>query len=300
MNSTEHITGEKAAPIGDLRQEQALAGKALYGNDFTPAEIEDWFNDEREGYFNLYYDSADKTTSATEEYAYESLAQQHGFRYLPNRNYAHALGIGSATGSELLPVLKRSDRVTVLEPSDGFAATELHGKPVSYVKPQPSGAMPFPDETFDLVICFSVLHHIPNVGTVIQEMQRVLRPGGYVLLREPVHSMGDWRYGRRGLTKRERGIPLDIFRKLIADAGLKVVKETSCMFSLTTRLQPLLPKPVWSVSWVVQFDAWLCRLPIWPSRYHAVQTWQKLRPTGVAYVLEKPETSGRSPAGTTN
>ena len=271
-----------------VRTESALSGQTLYGDDFSPAEIEKWFEHEREGYFNLYYRDADEQHTESAEYTYSALAQAHGFDWLEERQYAHALGIGSANGAELLPVLERSSRITILEPSEGFVATEIQGKPVDYVKPQACGAMPFANASFDLIICFSVLHHIPNVSTVLREMHRVLKPGGHVLLREPTHSMGDWRSPRSGLTKNERGIPVPLFRNMLSSSGLHVLKETRCNFSLMTRLEPVLGKPVWTIPWVVRLDAWLCRLPLWPRAYHAKTAWQKLRPTGVAYVLEKP------------
>ena len=279
-------------PPGDTRTQRAFSGQALHGDDFTPAEIERWFEDEREGYFNLYHRDTETppaaAAAAEAPYTYEALAWLHGFRWLPARTYEHALGVGSAHGAELKPVLQRAQRVTVLEPSDGFAATTIGGKPVDYVKPQASGLMPFADASFDFIVCFSVLHHIPNVSTVLREMQRVVKPGAHVLLREPTHSMGDWRGPRRGLTKNERGIPLPLFRRMIDEAGFRVLRETRCMFSLTTRLEPLLGRPVWTVPWVVHADAALCRLPLWPRHYHATRLWQKFRPTGVAYVLEKP------------
>ncbi len=274
----------------DRRAEIALTGAALYGDDFSASEIAAWFEDEREGYFDLYYgNTATAAAQSEEEYGYRELAKQHGFDWLPaQRVYRHALGIGSATGAELDPVLDRSERVTVLEPSDGFATAERRGKPVRYVKPAASGLMPFDDHSFDLIVCFSVLHHIPNVSTVLREMHRVLRPGGHVLLREPTCSMGDWRQPRRGLTKRERGIPLKVFRHIVQASGLQVVAETRCNFALMSRLQPLLKQPVWSLPWAVTLDAWLCRLAWWPERYHATRTWHKLRPISVAYVLERP------------
>lgn len=283
--------GEEARLTRDThereRQISALAGQTLCGDDFSPSEIDMWFADEKEGYYDLYYRDAKAERITFDQYEYAGLAERHGFDWLPRCDYDHVLGIGSATGFELSPVLERSARVTVLEPSDGFAATELLGKPVSYVKPLASGLMPFDDASFDLIVCFSVLHHIPNVSTVIREMHRVLRPGGMVLLREPTHSMGDWRQPRRGLTKHERGIPLPIFRCIVQGGGFHVVKETRCMFSLTSRLQRVMRRRIWTVGWVVTFDAWLCGLPVWRDRYHADSISGKLRPTAVAFVLAK-------------
>jgi SAM-dependent methyltransferase len=38
--------------------------------------------------------------------------------------------------------------------------------------------MPFDDSEFDLVVCFSGLHCLPNPGAAVTEMARCLRPGG--------------------------------------------------------------------------------------------------------------------------
>jgi ubiquinone/menaquinone biosynthesis C-methylase UbiE len=82
---------------------------------------------------------------------------------------------------------------------------DLNGVPLTYVKPVASGTLPFPDGTFDLITFSGVLHHIPNVSYVVGELARVVTPDGYLLLREPIHSMGDWRGPRRGLTKKNAG-----------------------------------------------------------------------------------------------
>jgi SAM-dependent methyltransferase len=45
--------------------------------------------------------------------------------------------------------------------------------------------LPFPDASFDLVTCQTVLIHVADPGAVIAEMTRVARPGGLVLAAEP-------------------------------------------------------------------------------------------------------------------
>ena len=45
--------------------------------------------------------------------------------------------------------------------------------------------LPFPDGTFDLVTCQTVLIHMPDPAAVIAEMKRVTRPGGLVMVAEP-------------------------------------------------------------------------------------------------------------------
>ncbi len=46
-------------------------------------------------------------------------------------------------------------------------------------------ALPFEEGTFDLVTCQTLLIHVADVEAVIQEMSRVLKPGGRLLVAEP-------------------------------------------------------------------------------------------------------------------
>ena len=42
--------------------------------------------------------------------------------------------------------------------------------------------LPFPDDTFDAVVSFGVLHHTPDTASAVQEIGRVLRPGGRTIV----------------------------------------------------------------------------------------------------------------------
>jgi SAM-dependent methyltransferase len=259
-----------------------FSGARLYGDDFGLAEIAQWYEDEKEGYARL----GDKSRSSY-RYEYHALNQLHGFRFIGQGRFGAALGLGSAFGDEFLPIANRIDHITVVEPSDAFGTGSIGGVPCDYVKPLIDGRMPFKDGRFDLVLCLGVLHHIPNVTTVLEELYRCLSPGGYLLLREPIVSMGDWTKPRPSATKRERGIPLDIIRNIVVNAGFHVRHEGLCVFPGVRKLCiPLRVHPYNSVV-ATRIDAVLCRLLRCNIRYHATRALHKMRPTSVYFVLLK-------------
>ncbi len=54
----------------------------------------------------------------------------------------------------------------------------------------PAENLPYPDETFDLVTCQTVMIHLHDPAVALQEMKRVLKPGGSLLLAEPNNLTG--------------------------------------------------------------------------------------------------------------
>ncbi len=49
-------------------------------------------------------------------------------------------------------------------------------------------AMPYPDRTFDLVLCSHVLEHVPDDGAAMREIARVLKPDGTAVVMVPFHD----------------------------------------------------------------------------------------------------------------
>lgn len=74
-------------------------------------------------------------------------------------------------------------------------------------------ALPFPDDTFDLVTCQTVLIHCADPRAVLTEMIRVTRPGGRVLVAEPNNLTGTM------LSPHALSLPID---ELLAMVGLEV------------------------------------------------------------------------------
>lgn len=73
-------------------------------------------------------------------------------------------------------------------------------------------ALPFADHTFDLVYAANLLHHLPDPKLAIQEMHRVLKPGGKLCFWDPLKHNPVINVYRRIATavRTEDETPLDI------------------------------------------------------------------------------------------
>jgi len=65
---------------------------------------------------------------------------------------------------------------------DPEAAIALGG---NFVKANLDGALPWPDQTFDLVISTEGIEHLENHYSFLREVNRVLKPGGTLILTTP-------------------------------------------------------------------------------------------------------------------
>lgn len=103
------------------------------------------------------------------------------------------LEIGGGTGANL-PHYRDVDRVIVAEP-DSFMRKRLGQRladarvPVE-VSDAEAEALPFPDASFDTVVSTLVLCTVPDQEAALDEVRRVLRPGGQLLFIEHVRAEG--------------------------------------------------------------------------------------------------------------
>jgi len=280
-----------------MSESEFFSGTRLIGDDFDQQQLEEWYCDEEEGYSRLI-------SVGRHSYGYHALNEAYGYAFVKDAELRHVLGVGAASGDEFLPIAGRVTRFSILDPSEMFSCAEIVGKPVSYVKPRVDGGIPYKDSEFDLITCFGALHHIPNVTKVVSEMARCACDGGRILIREPIISLGDWRTVRRGLTKRERGIPLALFRDIIARAGLEIVSERLCMFPGITKIfgdpESGGALSAYNSKIACGLDALLSSIFRGNIVYHTpkfeVQSpwliFSKLRPTNVFFVLKKSAANG--------
>lgn len=265
-----------------------LKGEELYGDNFNQVEIENWYIEEKEASEELRktYSSYDKLNRSND---YRNIF--YGFRFLKN-NIKNVLSIGGAYGDELFPLLKRvSGDVFIIESSQELIDKQKNQNKFKYLLAEKSGKINFEDSSFDVVTCFSTLHHIPNVSFVVREMYRTLRPGGFALISEPVVSMGDWNdpKTRKGLTKRERGIPEKIFDKIFSDTGFVVLKKNFCVFSPFHLLfGRILKGQPYNNKFIVLLDYLFSKIFSFNVKYYRRNIIDKISPSCIFYVLKKP------------
>jgi SAM-dependent methyltransferase len=109
-------------------------------------------------------------------------------------------------------------------------SAELHqlADRTTFVRANADTRLPFPDETFDAILCVDSANHFPRRAYVLKEWYRLLRPGGHVLFTDPVvitgpvsneelaarSSIGYFLFTTPGLNER-----------WIEEAGLELVKR---------------------------------------------------------------------------
>jgi ubiquinone/menaquinone biosynthesis C-methylase UbiE len=103
------------------------------------------------------------------------------------------LEVGGGTGANL-PHYRNVERVTISEP-DPYMRARLRPKleaasvPVE-ISEAGAQALSFPDGRFDTVVSTLVLCTVPDQGAALDEIRRVLRPGGRLLFIEHVRAEG--------------------------------------------------------------------------------------------------------------
>src|SRR5581483_5588066 len=96
------------------------------------------------------------------------------------------LEIGAGLGTDHVQFAKNGALTTDLDLSSGHLEhakrnMALRGLEGEFIHGD-AESMPFEDEAFDVVYSNGVIHHTPNTQRVVDEMYRVLKPGGRVIV----------------------------------------------------------------------------------------------------------------------
>ena len=161
-------------------------------------------------------------------------------RYFPGaRSF---LEIGCGTGYVLAGVGAACPamRLSGSEISHAGLAHDAHRVPGASLFQMDARSIPFVEE-FDVIGAFDVLEHIEADATVIDQMQRAVRPGGGILLTVPQHAFLWSRVDEYACHVR-RYSAADLVRKVEA-SGFSVERQTSFValllpLMLASRLRP--------------------------------------------------------------
>ena len=134
---------------------------------------------------------------------------------------ALVLDVGAGTGRLahcLFQLPKIQARLICLEPSESMLERGQSRTPSESTRWVRGWAvpLPYPDEIFDLVASLEILEFTPHPLETIEELSRVLRPGGWLLVTNRVGKEARWIFGKT--FSRER------FPEILGDMGFKNVE----------------------------------------------------------------------------
>ena len=111
---------------------------------------------------------------------------------LLNGKAGKLLDVGCGSGIFLPELSRHCESLTACDfhPNLNLTAEMLRAESVkASLVPSDARALPFQSETFDAIVCMSVLEHIHDLDSAASEFFRVLRPGGVAVIGVPVENL---------------------------------------------------------------------------------------------------------------
>lgn len=136
---------------------------------------------------------------------------------------ALALDLGCGMGGFLPGLDELCERVF---PSDISVESLVHCRERGFAEGVCSSgyALPYADESFDLVCMFDAIEHIPDDHQVMREVARILRPGGRILVTVPAYPLLYANNDR--IAQHERRYTRGALRAVFEGAGLDVERNS--------------------------------------------------------------------------
>jgi SAM-dependent methyltransferase len=134
------------------------------------------------GEFAASYDAYDRDPYAS-CFTYSRMRLEQALEsYLPRSGAGRqALDVGCGTGHHLGDLAVRGFAVAGADGSREMLEEARRTSPAADLHEADVASLPFPDSTFDLVLCIEVLRYLEDSERCISEIARVLRPGGVCL-----------------------------------------------------------------------------------------------------------------------
>ena len=103
---------------------------------------------------------------------------------------APVLEVGCGDGSFTRSLAELSSRVTAVDIAASQIERNARAHPeIRFVEHDIAQPFPFANEAFEAIWCSEVLEHLFDPGFALREMQRVLAPGGRLLVTVPYHGV---------------------------------------------------------------------------------------------------------------
>lgn len=155
------------------------------------------------------------------------------------------LDIGCGTGAVLKPLEDFGTAYGVELSADAIQFLKMRDSNL-VVRSDVSRSIPFKDDAFSVITCLDVLEHLDDELTLLNEMMRVCKPGGHIILTVPALNAlwsphdAALRHKRR-YTKKEL---LEKVRPLNASVIKKSYYNTALILPILAmrKLKPLLPE----------------------------------------------------------
>lgn len=107
------------------------------------------------------------------------------------------LDFGCGTGIMLPEIVRRGCHAVGLDVSLDMLAAGIDKAPQAKRICGDGGRLPFADASIDAILCRGSIHHLPDLPVALQEISRVLKPGGRLAFSEPSNDSFINRLARR-------------------------------------------------------------------------------------------------------
>ena len=162
-------------------------------------------------------------------------------------SWRHMLDIGCGDGGVSLQFLNSGGTLTLMDLSDKMLALAQQNCPQDKIEQVIFINQDFlsyqPERTYDVILCFGVLAHVPDVGTAIKRLSSLIRPGGVCLVQ--FTDQGQWMARLQWIVYRWQRRRKDDYRYTVnpvTDADIiALVKENNLQVVDTIRYSFLLP-----------------------------------------------------------
>ena len=152
-------------------------------------------------------------------------------QYLGPQGSLDILDVGCGTGRNLELLAQFGDAVGVEPEGPGLDQCRSRGLGPDVVKAGFADAIPYPDESFDLVTAFDVLEHLDDDRAGLAEIRRVLRPAGHLLLTVPAYRFL-WSIHDESLGHRRRYVASEVHSLLNTSGFVAIRRSYAISFAL--------------------------------------------------------------------